>query len=586
MKGIAISSGEAIAKPLVLEEVSFEDMLQIETEDVEQELKRFQVSRNHMKSYFQDLIRQRGASLSEEALAIIKIHLEFLDDPELVENTEELIREDQLCAESALIQNERMICQVLAEVEDEYIKERAADIKDVSKRILLDLQGVKGNDITILDQDVILVAEELEPSQLVAGDARHIKGIVCEKGGRTAHVAIIARSMSIPAVFGIDQAVEKLKEAENIYLHGSQGIVETNKTVEEQKIILDNIARADALRKGLEPFSKQLGKTEDGQHIAIRANIGGIADAKRAKEAGAEGIGLFRTEFLFMEASRMPSEEEQMEVYKSVLETFSDAKVTIRTFDAGGDKQIEYLNMPIETNPFLGCRAIRFCLKRKELLKKQLRALLRASVYGHLRIMYPMISGIGEFREANAVLEEAKQELKDEGIPVADDVEVGLMIEVPSAALCAETLAKEADFFSIGSNDLTQYTMAVDRDNPNVSELFTEFHPAVLKLIKMTVDGAHKHGKHVCICGEFGGNTLATRLLMALGLDELSMNPNSMNRVKKILSLTNREEPEISYTYLTEELSDAEEIKETLKEDLIKKNLGALFGFVKVRDGI
>lgn len=576
MKGIAISSGEAIAKPLVLEEVSFEDMLQIETEDVEQELKRFQVSRNHMKSYFQDLIRQRGASLSEEALAIIKIHLEFLDDPELVENTEELIREDQLCAESALIQNERMICQVLAEVEDEYIKERAADIKDVSKRILLDLQGVKGNDITILDQDVILVAEELEPSQLVAGDARHIKGIVCEKGGRTAHVAIIARSMSIPAVFGIDQAVEKLKEAENIYLHGSQGIVETNKTVEEQKIILDNIARADALRKGLEPFSKQLGKTEDGQHIAIRANIGGIADAKRAKEAGAEGIGLFRTEFLFMEASRMPSEEEQMEVYKSVLETFSDAKVTIRTFDAGGDKQIEYLNMPIETNPFLGCRAIRFCLKRKELLKKQLRALLRASVYGHLRIMYPMISGIGEFREANAVLEEAKQELKDEGIPVADDVEVGLMIEVPSAALCAETLAKEADFFSIGSNDLTQYTMAVDRDNPNVSELFTEFHPAVLKLIKMTVDGAHKHGKHVCICGEFGGNTLATRLLMTLGLDELSMNPNSMNRVKKILSLTNREEPEISYTYLTEELSDAEEIKETLKEDLIKKNLGAL----------
>lgn len=576
MKGIAISSGEAIAKPLVLEEVSFEDMLQIETEDVEQELKRFQVSRNHMKSYFQDLIRQRGASLSEEALAIIKIHLEFLDDPELVENTEELIREDQLCAESALIQNERMICQVLAEVEDEYIKERAADIKDVSKRILLDLQGVKGNDITILDQDVILVAEELEPSQLVAGDARHIKGIVCEKGGRTAHVAIIARSMSIPAVFGIDQAVEKLKEAENIYLHGSQGIVETNKTVEEQKIILDNIARADALRKGLEPFSKQLGKTEDGQHIAIRANIGGIADAKRAKEAGAEGIGLFRTEFLFMEASRMPSEEEQMEVYKSVLETFSDAKVTIRTFDAGGDKQIEYLNMPIETNPFLGCRAIRFCLKRKELLKKQLRALLRASVYGHLRIMYPMISGIGEYREANAVLEEAKQELKDEGIPVADDVEVGLMIEVPSAALCAETLAKEADFFSIGSNDLTQYTMAVDRDNPNVSELFTEFHPAVLKLIKMTVDGAHKHGKHVCICGEFGGNTLATRLLMALGLDELSMNPNSMNRVKKILSLTNREEPEISYTYLTEELSDAEEIKETLKEDLIKKNLGAL----------
>ena len=576
MKGIAISSGEAIAKPLVLEEVSFEDMLQIETEDVEQELKRFQVSRNHMKFYFQDLIRQRGASLSEEALAIIKIHLEFLDDPELVENTEELIREDQLCAESALIQNERMICQVLAEVEDEYIKERAADIKDVSKRILLDLQGVKGNDITILDQDVILVAEELEPSQLVAGDARHIKGIVCEKGGRTAHVAIIARSMSIPAVFGIDQAVEKLKEAENIYLHGSQGIVETNKTVEEQKIILDNIARADALRKGLEPFSKQLGKTEDGQHIAIRANIGGIADAKRAKEAGAEGIGLFRTEFLFMEASRMPSEEEQMEVYKSVLETFSDAKVTIRTFDAGGDKQIEYLNISIETNPFLGCRAIRFCLKRKELLKKQLRALLRASVYGHLRIMYPMISGIGEFREANAVLEEAKQELKDEGIPVADDVEVGLMIEVPSAALCAETLAKEADFFSIGSNDLTQYTMAVDRDNPNVSELFTEFHPAVLKLIKMTVDGAHKHGKHVCICGEFGGNTLATRLLMALGLDELSMNPNSMNRVKKILSLTNREESEISYTYLTEELSDAEEIKETLKEDLIKKNLGAL----------
>lgn len=576
MKGIAISSGEAIAKPLILENIDFQDFIQQEAKDIDKEIERFKCSRQTIKEEIHDLLERKGQKLSKEASAIISIHLEFLDDPELVEGTEELIKEKHLCAESALIETVNTTCQVLSEVEDDYIKERTADIKDVAKRILFDLRGIKGSDITILDQDVILVTEELEPSQLIAGDTERIKGIVCERGGRTAHVAIIARSMSIPAVFGIKDAVTELRLANNIYVHGSEGIVEKNKSKEEVEKIQENIEKANIIRKSLEHFSNKTGVTADGCRIAVRANIGGISDAIKAKEAGAEGIGLFRTEFLFMESSDMPSEEEQFQVYKSVLELFPKSKVTIRTFDAGGDKQIEYLKMPLEMNPFLGCRAIRFCLKRKDLLKTQLRALLRASIYGHLRIMYPMISGIQELREANSILEEVKRELEMEKIAFADDIELGLMIEVPSAALCAEDLAKEADFFSIGSNDLTQYTMAVDRDNPNVSDLFTEFNPAVLKLIRMTVAGAHKYGKHVCICGEFGGNIIATRLLIALGLDELSMNINSMNRVKKILSQTKKSGMESYYNHLIDEIPEAKGIVEELTSDLIRNEMGSL----------
>ena len=429
------------------------------------------------------------------------------------------------------------------------------------------------------------MAHDLTPSMTAGIVAENIAGILTEVGGRTSHSAILARAMEIPAVLSIDGICTAVKNGDRVVLNGTSGEAIVNPDAETEQKFAGLLEEYKKEKELLKKFAGVPTVSADGTKVELVCNIGKPEDAKKAVECDGEGIGLFRTEFLFMDRDTIPTEEEQFEAYKSVAETMKGKPVIIRTLDIGGDKEIPYLGLEKEDNPFLGYRAIRFCLQRTDIYNTQLRALVRASAFGRIKIMVPLVTCVDELRSVKAMVADIMKELDAEGIAYNKNLEIGIMMETPAACMMADVLAKEAAFFSIGTNDLTGYTMAVDRDNPNVSELFTEFHPAVLKLIKMTVDGAHKHGKHVCICGEFGGNTLATRLLMALGLDELSMNPNSMNRVKKILSLTNREEPEISYTYLTEELSDAEEIKETLKEDLIKKNL-VRFGFVKVRDGI
>lgn len=573
MKGISIVSGKAIASPLILEEINFQGFKQKKTDNVEFEIDRLHGARKKTKDFLQGLLCRGKHTFSEEALAIISIHLDLLDDPELIDETIDIIENSQLCVESALLENEERISRAFSEVEDPYIKERLGDIHDVVKRLLCELADVEIEDLFLLEQDVILIAEELVPSQLVSANIEHIKGIICEKGGKTSHLAIIARSLSIPTVFGVDQAVNQLKNATNVYVNGGDGCVEINKSDAEINAIKQDIAETEEIKKSLSKFALKKGMTRDGYRIPVRANIGSIDDAKKAKKACAEGIGLFRTEFMFMENSTMPSEEDQFTVYKEVLQLFPNDVVTIRTFDAGGDKQISYLDFSTEMNPFLGCRAIRYCLRHKNLFKVQLRALLRASCYGHLRILFPMISGIGELRAVKELLEESKSELSEENYPYDANIECGIMIEVPSAALCADELAQETDFFSIGSNDLTQYTLAVDRNNEDIHDMFTEFHPAVLKLIKKTILDAHNHGKHVCLCGEFGGNVLATRLLLALGIDELSMNQSAMNKIKKIIAETEKAEVEGYYAQMLQDNKEAQNIEKQAKNDLVSINL-------------
>lgn len=573
MKGISVVSGKAIASPLILNEVKFQDFKHKKTNNVELELDRLNRSKEKTKSFLQGLLCRGEHVFSKEALEIVNIHLDLLDDPELIDETIEIIENSHLCAEAALLDNEERICTEFAEVNDPYIRERISDIHDVIKRLLYALANIEFEDLFFLEQDVILVAEELEPSQLVSANIKHIKGIICEKGGKTSHLAIIARSLSIPTIFGVDQAVNKLENAINVYVNGTDGYIEINKTASEVNTIKQDIAETERIKISLLQYSSKKGITREGYQIPVRANIGSVDEAKKAKEAGAEGIGLFRTEFMFMENSIMPSEEEQCAIYQEVLQLFPNDIVTIRTFDAGGDKQIPYLDFSTEMNPFLGCRAIRYCLRHKTLFKVQLRALLRASCYGNLRILFPMISSIEELRIVKELLEESKSELREEGHLYSENIECGIMIEVPSAALCADELAQETDFFSIGSNDLTQYTLAVDRNNEDIHDMFTEFHPAVLKLIKMTILKAHKHGKHVCLCGEFGGNLLATRLLLALGIDELSMNQSAMNRIKKILAETEKEKIEEYYFQVLQNSKEAQTIEEQARNDLVNENL-------------
>lgn len=570
----------AAAEPLTLSTIRWEDVKASPAKDAAAEQKRLEGAVEQVRTRLAVMrarFEQEGAQ-KQEVAAILKAHLALLEDPELLDEAGDRIREKGVCAEYALREAVESIAEELAEVDDPYIKERIADIRDVAAQLVSALLGIEQADLSALERDVVLVAEELEPSVLIAADQKHIAGIVCERGGPTSHVAILSRSMGIPAVFGVAGAVNALRGAKNVMLDATNGTVEQDLSEEELARVREQIEKLRALRASLAAFEKLAGRTADGRAIPVRCNIGDLNDARKAKAVGAQGVGLFRTEFLYMDSPNPPSEEEQFEVYRAVLELFPDDPVTIRTLDAGGDKNIPYFDLPSEENPFLGCRAIRLCLNRPDIFRVQLRALLRASVYGKLRIMYPMISSLSELRAANAMLEEVKKELMAEGKAVSETLEVGMMVEIPAAAICAAELAREVDFFSIGTNDLTQYTLAVDRGNANIAALYNEFHPAVLELIRMTADGAHRAGIHTCICGELGGNALATRMLLALGIDELSMGCNSISRTKKILSETDC----ATLVRLPEQLkscgADEKAVREMLRQDVDEAGLAYLLG--------
>lgn len=534
LKGIAASSGVAIGKALVIAENEIEVEKRI-VEDKEAEVLKLQNAVATAKMQLEKIKEVAKEKLGEDKAQVFEAHLMMLEDPELVGAVESQITTEGVCAEFALKSTVDMFVSMFEAMDNEYMRERAADIRDVGKRILNILMGVEAASIAEIDRECIIVIYDLTPSDTAQMDKEKVLGFATDIGGRTSHSAIMARSLEIPAVVGLSNITSTVKSGDMLILDGEEGIVIVNPDEETIAKYREKQAKIAEYKKELATLKDAESITVDGRKVELAANIGTPSNVEGALKNGAEGVGLFRTEFLYMDKESLPTEEEQFEAYKAVLEGMEGRPVVIRTLDIGGDKKLPYLKIDEEMNPFLGYRAIRLCLDRKDIFKTQLRALFRASVYGNLKIMFPMISGVAELRQAKAVVEEVKNELANEGIAFSNDVEIGIMIEIPSAAVISDLLAKEVDFFSIGTNDLIQYTCAVDRMNEKISYLYDPFHPAVLRLIKTVIDNAHKEGKWVGMCGEMAGDARIIPVLLGFGLDEFSMSASSILNARKLI---------------------------------------------------
>lgn len=567
LNGIAASSGIVIAKAYKLEQPSFE-IVKKESIPTEEVAKLAQAVEN-TKADIEKIKARAVGKLHEEELAIFDAHLMVASDPEMFSQVEGMINAENLNAEFALEQVANMFIGIFESMDDAYMRERAADIKDVTFRIKAHLMGFVIPDLSTIDEEVIIVAHDLTPSDTAQLDKKFTKGFATEIGGRTSHSAIMARSLEIPAIVGVSTILETVKHGDMLILDAVKGDLLVNPTAEE---ISEYEAKATAFlaeKEALKVLKDAKSITVDGHHVELAGNIGTPNDVTGVLNNGGEGVGLYRTEFLYMDAQSLPTEEEQYEAYKTVLENMEGRRVVVRTLDIGGDKELPYLQFPKEMNPFLGYRAIRLCLDRTDIFKTQLRALIRASVYGNLAIMFPMIATIKEFRDAKAIYNEVREQLISEGVTVAEKIEVGMMVEIPAAAVLADNFAKEADFFSIGTNDLIQYTMAADRMNEQVSYLYQPYNPSILRLIKMTIDGAHKEGKWCGMCGEMAGEPNAVPLLLGLGLDEFSMSASSILQARKIV---NGLSYEAMQTLATEALAQdtAEDVFELVSTTLSK----------------
>ncbi|MDT2275021.1 phosphoenolpyruvate--protein phosphotransferase [Paenibacillus larvae] len=563
LRGIAAASGYAMGPAFLLQETEAEIVRrELSPEEAEMEVKRFEAEVNQSIAELEELKVQTEEKMGEEHANIFGTHILVLQDEEYIGRVKEMIQSNRINAEAALEDATQEIVTLFESMDNEYLRERAADIRDVSKRIMNHLLGLEAGGLSQVKDSVVLLAHDLTPSDTAQLDRDKIAGFATNIGGRTSHSAIMARSMEIPAVVGLNDVTAKVKSGDYVILDGAKGILLINP---EESVIAsykELQQKYEARLQELKKFHDKPSVTADGHLLEIVSNIGNPQDAHAAERSGAEGIGLYRSEFLYMGRQSLPSEEEQFDAYKVVAEIFgSKAPVVIRTLDIGGDKELPYMDLPKEANPFLGYRAIRLCLDRKDIFKTQLRAILRASSFGNIQLMYPMIATMQELREANAILAEVKQELDKENIPYNREMEVGMMIEVPAAALVADQLAREVDFFSIGTNDLVQYTMAADRMNERVSYLTEPFNPAVLRLIRNVINAAHQQGKWAGMCGEMAGNLTAIPLLVGLGLDEFSMSAGSILSARALMSRLNR--PEMQK--LAEEalnMTSAEEIKQ------------------------
>ena len=562
LKGNGVSTGIGFGKVVVLKKTERKiEKKTIQKEQVEQELTR-------VHEALQEIINEtenQMKNITGTEADIMQAYLMILQDPSLIAETENAIKDSNYNAEYAVEVGFNSVIQIFENMDDKYMASRSRDILDIKNRVLGKLLKEENIDLTKLEPNTIIVAEELTTSETAKLDFNNISGIITELGGENSHTSIMARTHIIPAITKVNDATKILRNDDYIAINGTSGEIYINPTEDEKQRLLELEKQLEEEKAELEKYKNQESITRDGVKVKLYANIGLPSDAKVAVNNTAEGVGLLRSEFLYMDNDTMPSEESQFEAYKKVAQIMEGKEAIIRTLDIGGDKDLKYLELEKEANPFLGYRAIRLCLDRPSIFKTQLRAILRASAFGKLAIMFPMISSIDELREAKEVLEECKKELDEENIEYDKNIQVGIMIEIPSAALIADKLAKECDFFSIGTNDLIQYTVAVERGNEKISKLYTKYHPAVIQLIKKTIDGAHLANIICGMCGEAAGDPTFIPLLVGLGLDEFSMNSNSILRARKTINNLNAKE----CTKLSEEImnmSSAKEVEKRLKE--------------------
>ena len=565
--GIAASNGISIAKAYLFEQPNLTVEKKL-TENVELEIDRLEKALDQAK---QELIQIQGHALKElgqDKADIFAAHLLVLSDPELINPIKEKIQMEKVNAEFSLQEVSALFVMMFEQMDNEYMKERAADIRDVTNRVQAHLLGVTIPNLNLINEEVIIIAEDLTPSDTAQLNRQFVKGFTTNIGGRTSHSAIMARSLEIPAVVGTKNVTQIVNPGDLVIVDGLDGKVIINPSTEqidqynEKKVSLEKEKQEWAKLKNSATVSL------DGEHVELAANIGTPNDVQGVLNNGGEGVGLYRTEFLYMGREQLPTEEEQFVAYKTVLENMQGKPVVVRTLDIGGDKELPYLHLPKEMNPFLGYRAIRLCLDQQEIFRTQLRALLRASTYGNLKVMFPMIATLEEFLEAKSILLEEKEVLILQGVEVSSKIEVGIMVEIPSTAIMADLFAKEVDFFSIGTNDLIQYTMAADRMNEQVAYLYQPYHPAILRLVKMVIDAAHKEGKWVGMCGEMAGDQTAIPILLAMGLDEFSMSASSILPARSLISKLDRKELSKSIpTLLT--LKSGAEVENYLKEHVL-----------------
>lgn len=540
INGIGVSNGIAIARTfLCVNQFLNNDLIQefIEEDQVDIELQRFINAKEQALHEINQLIVETKKILDEDKAAIIQVQKEFLNDPEFNAQITNKIRHYCYTSENAVKIVIEDFASQLEENGDKYFQERISDFIDLGSRLISILAGKERNTLANIKEKIILVADDITPSEIIQLDKNNISGLVTRYGGKTSHTAILARSLKIPAIVGIEDKIENIGSDSTLLIDGTSGVIIINPDIASIKEYQQKKAVELTENLRLREFIKKPAITIDGFRLEIGANISSSAEAEIALQDGAEGIGLFRTEFLFLENDdRLPTEEEQYQAYKQAALAMEDRPVIIRTLDIGGDKNIPGLTLRKETNPFLGYRAIRLSLDKQNVFMTQLRAILRASVYGNLKIMFPMISSLEEVRHAKSIFKEVQEQLKKENIPFNEKIEVGIMIEIPSAAMLAEYFAQEVDFFSIGTNDLIQYSLAVDRTNEKVAYLYNCFHPAVLKFIKMAVDAAHKQGIWVGMCGRMASNPLSIPLLIGMGIDELGVELGLINKIKEVTS--------------------------------------------------
>ena len=567
MKGIAASPGIAIGKVLLKKEqkIVIEKTL---VENIGDEINRLNNAKSICQSQLEKLYTHTLESIGESEAQIFQAHMMMLDDPEFFGQIEQNINDEGINAQYALKTVSDMFVKIFENMDDEYMRERAADVKDVTLRVTKILLGIEMTDFSNMDEEAIIVAEDLAPSDTVQMDRNKVLGFITEMGGKTSHSAIMARTLEIPAVVGLQGILTSVSNGDLIILDGDSGQVLINPSQDLIEKYKHKIQEIEKFKKTLSKFIGLPSISKDDIHVELSANIGTPKDVDGVLRSDGEGIGLYRSEFLYMDNDRLPTEEEQFEAYKVVAHRMNGKPVVIRTLDVGGDKEIPYLGLHQEINPFLGHRAIRYCLDRTDIFKTQLRALFRASAFGNIKIMFPMISNVDEIRQAKLIIEEVKKELRYEKISFSENVEIGIMVEIPAAAIISDMLAKEVDFFSIGTNDLLQYTTAVDRGNQKVAHLYNQFHPALLRLIKTVIENGHKENIWVGMCGEVAGDPKLIPILLGMGLDEFSMSPSAILKARMIIRNISQSEMK-KHVEKVINISSANDVEKYIDENII-----------------